>query len=154
MANYYADSSMAVKGYVHETGSTWVRRLLAPSAGHSISTSWITVVEVYSALTRRIRESLLSQADYTVVSRDFRSRVSTQYQMIPLTVFIVERARPLLERHVLRAYDAVQLASALRANAALVRRTRPELTFLSADRRLLAATQAEGLAIDDPNAHP
>ena len=59
----------------------------------------------------------------------------------------------LLERHPLRAYDAVQLASGLFANDLLIAMEQPTLTFLCADDRLLAAAQAEGLAIDNPNSY-
>jgi len=54
----------------------------------------------------------------------------------------------------LRAYDAVQLASALRANRALQAARLPSLLFLSADDRLITAATHEGLATDNPNSHP
>ena len=43
-----------------------------------------------------------------------------------------------------------RLASALQA----MRTLSISLTFVTADTRLLAAASAEGLAVDDPNAHP
>lgn len=60
----------------------------------------------------------------------------------------------MIDRHPLRAYDAVQLASALRASRALQAARLPPLLFLSADDRLTAAATHEGLATDNPNAHP
>ena len=59
-----------------------------------------------------------------------------------------------LERYPLRAYDAVQLASALLTRDTLQTIGLPPLTFLAADDRLLAVAQAEGLATDNPSAHP
>jgi len=53
----------------------------------------------------------------------------------------------------LRAYDAVQLASALIANQALTLRQLPPLTFVSADDRLIKVAMAEGLATENPNLH-
>ncbi len=53
------------------------------------------------------------------------------------------------DMHVLRAYDAVQLAAALdilRQDAALI--------LVSADADLNAAASAEGLPVEDPNLHP
>jgi predicted nucleic acid-binding protein len=61
--------------------------------------------------------------------------------------------KALVTRHPLRAYDAVQLASALRVQSELVRTRAPALTFLSADDRLVAIAQAEGLLTDNPNRH-
>lgn len=67
---------------------------------------------------------------------------------------MLHRAEDLLEAHPLRAYDAVQLASALESNDRLVAADLAPLVFVSADTRLLAVAMAEGLATDDPTAHP
>jgi hypothetical protein len=40
------------------------------------------------------------------------------------------------------------------ANAALIAAGLPNLTFLSADNRLLSAAETERLATDNPNKHP
>lgn len=54
---------------------------------------------------------------------------------------MIELAAELVWRHPLRAYDAIQLASALW----LARESRMALTFVCADRRLAAAAAAAGL---------
>jgi len=154
MADFYADSSALVKRHIYETGSIWLQGLLAPAAGNVILTARISMAEFYSALNRRIRDATLDTTEYTQVATDFDALCRTQYTLIELTPVIVERTRQLLERYTLRAYDAVQLASALIANNALFGNNPPSLTFLSADQRLLAAAQSEGLVTDDPNIHP
>jgi predicted nucleic acid-binding protein len=154
MADYYADSSALVKRHVHETGTAWFRELAAPTAGNVIITARITMVEVYSALNRRQREAGLGAADYAQIAADFTTICATEYQFVELTVSVIERAKLLLERYPLRAYDAVQLASALLTHDTLQAVGLPPLTFLAADDRLLAAAQAEDLATDNPNAHP
>lgn len=58
----------------------------------------------------------------------------------------------LTRRHPLKAYDAVQLAVALRQNQALALVER-SLIFVSGDKTLLSAAQAEGLATDNPFGH-
>jgi predicted nucleic acid-binding protein len=68
----------------------------------------------------------------------------SEYRLLDLTTLVIERARKLLEHHPLRAYDSVQLASALSANDVLVAAGQSVLTFLAADDRLLAAARAEG----------
>jgi hypothetical protein len=73
---------------------------------------------------------------------------------VELTAPVVERAKLFLERHSLRAYDAVQLASALLTNDTLQAIGLPPLVFLSADAHLLVAAEAEGLEIDNPNLYP
>ncbi len=154
MADYYADSSALVKRHVQETGTAWFRGLSAPTTGNVIITARISMVEAYSALNRRQREAHLSATDYADIVADFTTICAAEYQLVELTASVVGQARSLLERHPLRAYDAVQLASALIAQDTLLSAGLPPLTFLAADDRLLAAAQAEGLLTDNPNVHP
>jgi predicted nucleic acid-binding protein len=154
MADYYADSSALVKRHVLETGAAWFQSLAEPAAGNIIITSRISMAEVYSALNRRLREAHLSILDYAQIATDFAAMCASEYEIIELTTTVIERARLLLERYPLRAYDAVQLASALIVSDALQAGNFPPLIFLAADDRLLIAARAEGLATDDPNAHP
>jgi hypothetical protein len=67
---------------------------------------------------------------------------------------VIEEAGQLLERQPLRAYDAVQLASALVAARTLADGGVAQPVFLTADDRLLALAEAEGLSTDNPNLHP
>jgi phosphoheptose isomerase len=59
-----------------------------------------------------------------------------------------------LERHPLRGYDAMHLATALAVRQSLQRQGLPTLIFISADDNLNTAASAEGLAVDNPNDHP
>jgi hypothetical protein len=76
------------------------------------------------------------------------------YQFVELTYPVVEQAKLLLARYALRAYDAVQLASAVLTQQTLQAIALPPLTFLAADDRLLDAAKAEGLVTDNPNLYP
>jgi hypothetical protein len=51
-------------------------------------------------------------------------------------------------------YDAVQLATAISTNEALIVAGLSGLTFTAADTDLLAAAQAENLVTDNPNLYP
>jgi predicted nucleic acid-binding protein len=153
MTDYYADSSVLVKRHVHEAGAQWFRALAEPITGNVIITARISMVEVYSALNRRQREANLSTADYAEIAADF-TLCATEYQLVESTMLLVERAKLLLERYPLRAYDAVQLASALMTRDVLHAAGLPPLTFLAADGRLLDVAQAEGLMTENPNEHP
>jgi hypothetical protein len=68
--------------------------------------------------------------------------------------FCDSRAMALAHNHILRGYDAVQLAAAMEFSAERVNAGLPALVFVSADVALNAAAVAEGLAVDDPNTHP
>jgi predicted nucleic acid-binding protein len=154
MADYYADSSVLVKRHVREAGTDWFRALADPVSGQVISTARISQVEIYSAFNRRVREGVLTPAQYAEIIADFASFCLNEYQFIELTPVAVVLSRQLLERHALRAYDAVQLASALIARDALVSVGLDAPTFISADDRLLKAARLEGLAVDSPNLYP
>ena len=60
----------------------------------------------------------------------------------------------LAKLHLLRAYDSVQLATALELQIARRNMNVPLPIFLSADQNLNQAALAEGLLVDDPNRHP
>ncbi len=154
MTTFYFDSSALSKRYVQETGTAWTRTLTNPAAGHVLLTARITMVEIYSALARRKRERSAPTADCAIAAQAFTAHSAIEYDFVELDVDIVTLARDLLDRHPLRAYDAVQLASALVANRALQAANLDPLLFLSADNRLNTAATAEGLAVDNPNAHP
>jgi len=141
-----------LKQYVDEPGSAWLRARV--SSATLLALSHLLVVEAVSAFNRRVREDSLSLAEYRRVRDVFREDCRTVYQIVPPTTAIVDLACVLLERHLLRGYDAIHLATALTVRQSLHRQGLPTLTFLSADDRLNEAASAEGLAVDNPNHHP
>ena len=154
MALFYADSSVLVKRHVVEPGTLWVQALTDRVAGNRIVTAHITQVEGMSALNRRRREGTLDVDLYRSIVDDFVALCATEYQVLALSPAIVDRCRVLLEAYPLRAYDAVQLATAVLSSQALTAAGHPPLTFLAADHRLQEAAASEGLPVDDPNQYP
>ena len=151
---YYADSSALLKRHVIEIGSNWIKNEFSTASKNTIYTSKLSVVEVLSALNRRKRESSISSAEYTKFSKDFLAVSKFQYEMIDLSDAVLLESQRLLENYPLRAGDAIQLASALLANAQLQTAKLPTLIFLASDIRLLSAAKGEGLQTDDPQNHP
>jgi uncharacterized protein len=149
VATYFLDTSTVLKRYVQETGTGWVQTLASPTARHSLFLVRITLAETVAAITRRERGGTLSPQDAATALADFQLDFDHQYRIVEVSVGLVARAAAMARKHALRGYDAVQLAAALEIHA-----TDPSLTLLSADTVLNAAAAAEGLAIDDPNAHP
>lgn len=154
MTGYYADSSVLVKRHIAELGSVWVQTVCDPQSNHLIMTSRISQAEVYSALNRRRRESALSQADYATIANDFTAVLNQPYQIIECMPTVVIQTRRLLEQYALRAFDAIQLSSALMANQLALAQGLSAIVFLSADTRLTTAAQSEGLLVDNPNRYP
>jgi len=83
----------------------------------------------------------------------FRGDCLDEYQVMSPTVAITDLACTLLERHPLRAYDAIHLATALSAQRSLMVQSCTVPTFLSADENLNRAAAAEGLATGNPDLH-
>ena len=72
-----------------------------------------------------------------------------------ISIQILEAAVENARNHSLRAYDAVQLASAIAVNTALLvtQDNAGDFTFVSADQALNDAARQERLQVEDPNFH-
>lgn len=154
MTTYYLDTSALIKRYVDEVGSDWVRATLSAQPPPSAVVVHLVIVEVTSALTRRVREGTLIPTEYTQVQNAFRSDCLHEYEIVTAVGDVIDQANRLLEKYPLRAYDAVHLATAAVTNQQLVANNLAPLTFISADDSLNDAASAEGLAVDNPNHHP
>ncbi|MEG4350413.1 type II toxin-antitoxin system VapC family toxin [Microcoleus sp. LAD1_D3] len=151
---YLLDTSALVKRYVPELGSNWIQSITVPAAGNFLAISQITWVEVCSAFLRRQREGSLSVDEVDQLMGDFRTDFDNQYEVLEVDRTLIETAGALVMQNPLRAYDSVQLASALRVQSTLVSVPDTQLVFVSADNRLLDIAQSAGLAIDNPNNYP
>lgn len=154
MSRYYLDTSALVKRYVDEAGSSWLRALTTPDQNALLFISRMTIVEVISAFARRLRDGSLTREEFAAARDAFQGDCLDEYRVMPPTLEIVNMACALLERHPLRAYDAIHLSTALKAHQFLQSEGQLSLTFLSADDRLNQCAATEGLAVDNPNLHP
>ncbi len=126
-----------------------------PAAGNTISSAEITRVEVAAAFAARHR----APGGITRRERDGAVRLQSlhctaEYRLVAANQSILDRAVDLTQRHRLRGYDAVQLATALAVEASLRAAGLPGLTFVAADHDRILAARAEGLAAGNPNLHP
>lgn len=143
MSAVFADSSALVKLYADEPGAESAR------AQPTLVVSQLARVEVPAALWRKFRTGGLSAEDTGVLvaafEADYFGTEEEPARFFPVAVdaAILDRASRLVGSYGLRAYDAVQLAS-----ASLVREAVPEpVRFLAFDKDLCAAAAAEGLAL-------
>ncbi len=139
----FADSSVIVKLYVPEAGHEQVRRLERP-----LVISGLAAVEVAGAMWRKQRLGELDPADAALLVRGFMADCAepgetSPFVTVAVTPAVLRQAARLVALHPLRAYDALQLASALAAQEALAE----PLAFAAADRALNAAAAAEGLLL-------
>ena len=134
----YFDTSALIKRFVNEKGSGLVQSIL--QRRDPIATAKIAYAEIFAGLTRKLREGHVSRSEYDrtcrQVERDWPAYLRVELQDSTLLL-----ARDLIQRHPLRGFDAVHLASAVSLKSALGE----EITFAAADERLLRAAQAEKL---------
>jgi predicted nucleic acid-binding protein len=134
---YFLDSSALVKRYVPEEESSLVRGLFARR--RTVAVARITYAEVAAAAARRARDGTLEPAlHHRILERldeDF-----SRLLVLELRQSTVRDVAELCARHPLRAYDAVQLASAL-----ALRQTSSAVDFWTTDQTLGNAAKNEGL---------
>jgi len=143
---FYLDTSALVKRYLPEAGTPWVRQILETSR---VAIAEFGLVEFASALARRTRIGELDPQLSEDLLEAFLQDVE-EYWVAHATRSTVLLAIDLIRSHPLRAYDALQLATALEL-ADIVGAEGSSLTFVSADARLCAAAAQEGLATVNPN---
>ncbi len=101
-----------------------------------------------TAIARRQRDPA---AKFTIVERDRRIGLferhlaNVHYTVVKTKSAIIDAAVVLPRQSKLRGYDAVQLATAMVANASAIARGYQPLALVSADTELLAAAIAIGL---------
>ena len=136
----FADSSAIVKLYSDEPGHETVRALEA------MVVSAIARVEVPAAIWRKSRMGGLSANDARTLVRAFEADLTEpagRLVALAMTEPVLEHAAGLTAIHGLRAYDAVQLATARAARAIEPGCT----TFAVFDRELADAAAREGFSI-------
>lgn len=134
----YFDTSALIKRFATEKGSSLVNKLV--DRGGPPATAKVAYAEVYAGLARKWREGGLTAESYQKTCRQFE-RDWAAYVRVELQDEVLTLVRELIQRHPLRAYDAVHLASAL----VLQRHLDETITFIGADSRLLYAARAEQL---------
>lgn len=154
MAIYFFDSSAIVKRYLNEIGTAWVTNIFDPASDSEIYIARISGAEVVAAIARRGFTGSITASKVTNAISQFRREFVSAFQIVEITPALVAQAMDAAENHALRGYDAVQLASALEMITLRSTLGLAGLTFVSADSNLNAAAMAEGLNVDDPNAHP
>jgi len=139
----FADSSALVKLYVDEPGHEHVREL------NPLLASELARVEVPAALWRKQRMGVITpvQASVLVVAfeADYHGTVDqpSRFVAVAVTPGVLDSAARLCAVHGLRAYDAIQLATA-KAAAAVMPDCR---AFAAYDAALRTAAATEGFAL-------
>lgn len=129
-----------------EAGTQALIRLMEEMSDGEKLFSSIAVVEVRSAIRRRQRAGDIQSLDANAA---IGSLIAESRRMVeqPVTPSVIENAQVLIDRHVLRALDALQLATCIAARASLRGR---DVCFVCSDQVLLRAARAEQFEVLDP----
>jgi predicted nucleic acid-binding protein len=106
----YLDTSSLVKLYVEESGTQETERLV--DGALLVCTSVVAYAEARSALARLCRERKLSEKDHEIAKADL-DEDWPRYLAIEVTREIWKAAGDLAEKHALRGFDSLHLASFL-----------------------------------------
>jgi uncharacterized protein len=134
----YVDTSALVKLYVPEPESGAVQALVGSAQVTAVSV--VAFVEARAAFARKRRERAVNPKDYRRIVREFDDDWD-HYFVVDVTEPLVKRAAQLGDKHGLRAYDAIQLSSAI----VLREQSGEAVSFCCFDGRLLGASRREGL---------
>ena len=137
----YVDTSALLKRYVVEAESEDV--IAKMDEARAIATSLITRTEVAAALSRARRETRIDGEEARRAETEFLEDWA-DFGRVPVTEELVGSAAQLSWTLELRAYDAVQLAAALKCRPILAR-LGEDTVFACFDNKLREAARAEGL---------
>ncbi len=137
--NLYAESSAVLAWLLDENSAADVRRLLA--AADIIVASDMTLIECDRVMLRAAALGELTEAE-TADRRAHLTSAASHWHILRVAPEIVERTRQPFPGEPIRTLDAIHLASALVARAAVV-----GLTLLSLDNRVRNAGKKLGLDI-------
>lgn len=137
--NLYAESSAVLAWLLDEAAAPEVRQFLSGAA--IIVASDLTLIECDRVLQRAIALGELNAAE-AADRHGYLTAAASQWQILHLAGEVVDRARQPFPAEPIRTLDAIHLASALTARAAL-----PGLRLLSLDDRVRAAAKKLGFEL-------
>jgi uncharacterized protein len=143
---YFLEATAFGKLFVREPGTDTLIRLMETVEDNRKLIAASTPLEVYAALRRRERAGAINPPDAAAALEVLRLEAARTVQQ-PLNPAVLESARQILDRTILRWPDAIQLAAALVAREMF---NGTEIIFVSASQTLLDAARAEGLQVINP----
>jgi predicted nucleic acid-binding protein len=114
--------------------------------GNRFAVQALSQVEVRSAIRRRERAGDIDPKHATLLLDRFELHMKYRFARLMVTDIVVETAAQMVDRHLLRAYDAVQLATCLELKKTVTER----VVFVCSDEELPEAAKLERLSTLDP----
>ena len=134
----YLDTSSLVKLYVEEDESSKVDALVRSS--EFTATSLVAYAEARAAFARRFREKAFTPDEHDCI-KEFFDKDWSSYLILSVTRNMIGLAGDLAEKHALRGFDSIHLASALTLRQELS----SPIVFSCFDDKLQKASKRENL---------
>jgi predicted nucleic acid-binding protein len=150
MPRYFVDSSALAKVYHPETGTANMVSLMADPANELLVSS-LTLVEIQSVFSQKVRDGMISEDDYSLLKRRFAADIKGGRLAVKNLLRPHQRAAErLLEAHArlrrLRTLDALQLGAAIEiGKISTIDR------FVCADKHLGNVARLEGISLLNPD---
>lgn len=135
-----------MKLFIAEPGSDEMVRFASTEDDRNKVVSALSQVEARSAICRLRQGNSITPAE---ASSALDALIGEMKRLIeqPVNPQVLEAANIVIDRHYLRALDAVQLGCAIVARDTLAA---PEMRFIASDESLLSAARAEGFDTWNP----
>ncbi len=146
MSCYFLETTAFAKLFVQEPGTDALIRLMDAVEDNRKLIAACAPLEVYAAIRRRERSGEIGSEDAAAALEILRLEAARMVQE-PLNPAVLEAARQLIDRTILRWPDALQLGAAIVARDMF---QGTEIVFVSASKLLLEAAKTEGFHALDP----
>lgn len=152
MTHVYLDASALVKRYRQEPGSEVVHQMIEQVASDNprrLVVSSLSIIETLSILNRRRNEAGIPLEPFRRGLRSVIQEVRTFSHVLLVDDHLLLSSAQYAIKHNINSADAIHLAILLALQATMVA-SNDELRCLAADKRLIRAARAEGIAVIDP----
>lgn len=141
----FLDTSALMKKYIGEAGSDVLQTELEKA--EEIFVSFMSELELFASIERFKKIRRINSPEYRKMVREVEGDFERKtFQIIGITEKEVKLAKNFIQRHKLRAPDAIQLASV----SLLLKTADQQVTFLCCDEKLKEAAILEGMKVFDP----
>lgn len=149
MTIFYLDTSALVKRYKTEEGSDIIDNLYDNlPRGHSMATSFLTVLEFVSAIRRLLKGNKISQDDFETVISTFSQELEP-FIIRAIEDKIVADALNKVVKHALKSADSIQLSTVVELRE-IMKDVGEKVVFVCDDDELVKAGKRENLEVINP----
>ena len=149
MTIFYLDTSALVKRYKTEAGSDIIDYLYDNlPKGHSLATSFLTVLEFVSAIRRLLKGNRISKDDFETIISTFSQELEP-FLISSIEDRIVAEALNKVVNHALKSADSIQLSTVIELRE-IMKDAGEKVVFVCDDDELGKAGRRENLEVINP----